>query len=393
MTANVTANGLVGVDPYDALMGTRIPSWVRSNSRARQAAIQLRKRLPIDLSRLLGVRPYLMAKSVGCALSAVAREAWATSDGSQRAVLHSTALELARSLETCGGTLGGGAYGYEFDVQTRWAYYPAKSPNIIATSFVGRGLLEAGIAFDQAEWLGAAASSAEFIEENLLLQGAGDSYFRYTTTSTTLVHNANLLGAMLCASVAAIVPGMTVDGGVLMAAARSIDGQNDDGSWAYGVGPGLSWCDSFHTAYNLDALLHLWLATGDARARSALDAGVAYWTGSFFGPAGEPYYTPAARWPIDVHAGATAVDLLARLVAHRFETANLATRVADWMRANLVADDGITTRYQKRRLFTDKRHFARWGDAHWIMAVGSLSCLDSGMTAPLEARLAEVGRR
>ena len=34
------------------------------------------------------------------------------------------------------------AWGYEFDVQTRWSFYPARTPNIIVTTFVANAFLD-----------------------------------------------------------------------------------------------------------------------------------------------------------------------------------------------------------------------------------------------------------
>ena len=38
------------------------------------------------------------------------------------------------------------AWGYPFDVQTRWSFYPAGSPNVVVTSFAVQGLLEGATA-------------------------------------------------------------------------------------------------------------------------------------------------------------------------------------------------------------------------------------------------------
>ena len=66
---------VVGLDPFDALRGSRVPRWVKRNRPARQALIQLRKRCPLDLAPLLGVRPFAMAKAVATFLTAAARTA------------------------------------------------------------------------------------------------------------------------------------------------------------------------------------------------------------------------------------------------------------------------------------------------------------------------------
>jgi hypothetical protein len=67
----------------------------------------------------------------------------------------------------------------------------------------------------------------------------------------------------------------------------------------------------------------------------------------------------------------------------------LAERVAEWTRRNLLAADG-TTYYQKHRLWTDRRHFVRWGDAHWALGESSLQLLRDGRRDPLEQAVAEA---
>ena len=79
---------VLGFDPYDALRGRHVPRWVRNHRILRQAAIQLRKRMPFDLAPLYGVQPFVMAKAVACLLSAHSRRAFArgvTPDDQRRA--------------------------------------------------------------------------------------------------------------------------------------------------------------------------------------------------------------------------------------------------------------------------------------------------------------------
>ncbi len=46
-------------------------------------------------------------------------------------------------------TAGPVAWGYPFDVQTRWSFYPAGSPNVVVTSFAVQGLLEGSAVLSQ----------------------------------------------------------------------------------------------------------------------------------------------------------------------------------------------------------------------------------------------------
>lgn len=367
-----------GVDPFDALRGSRVPFWVREHARTRQLTIQARKRLPVDIGRVLGVKPFIMAKTVGSMLSVAVREGRLND-----------ARKVVESLRSTTGNLGNGAWGYEFDVQTRWAFYPAGSPNLIATVFVARGLGAAGLILDDENLLGEMKLSADFLRRDLSVPGERP-YFRYTRTSDRLVHNANLLGAGLVAIDGALRGDSDAVELAQAAAQTTISAQREDGSWPYGEGGSLGWSDNFHTAYNLDGLLQVWLATGDDRVRASLERGIAHWVADLFGLDGEPKYYPQKPYPYDIHSAGTAVDVAARLATWGWDTGDLAERVAHWTERNLVNPQTGDTYYQKHRLWTDRRHFVRWGDAHWALGASSLCLWHESRRDPLESAVAEV---
>jgi len=377
----------VGRDPFDALRGTRVPGFVRSSPRLRQYAIQLRKRVPVEVGGLLGVQPFAMAKTVGSLLWAEARV-----QSLGHPPLPARAQRLYEQLERCEGRAGDGGWGYEFDVQTRWGYYPAGSPNLIATAFVGRGLMAAGLVFGQSDWLDEGIRSAQFVAEKLLrTDSAGRPAFFYTLDTERLIHNANLLGCALVASAARL----SQDTGLLEAAVRaaevSLDAQTHDGSWPYGDTPALSWVDSFHTAYVLDGLLQLWLATDSEVTGAALQCGAAFWESRFFGSQGEPSYYAGGSYPYDIHSAATACDVGFRLATWGLLSPKTPERVAEWTARNLVDPATGGTYYRKNGWFTDKRSFARWGDAHWALARASQLVHGSGGQDPAEQALRPTG--
>jgi len=372
----MSESSFAGFDPYDALRGRNVPKWMRSNRRLRQIAIQLRKRLPLPTAALYGVTPFVMAKTAGSMLTAAAR--------------NGDSLGIAAAMDAlleADGNLGAGAWGYEFDVQTRWAFYPAGSPNLIATVFVGRGLGTAGIAGAQPDIREGLSSAAGFLLNRLYAAGDLPS-FRYTLTSEQLVHNANLLGAGLVAMEGCLSGHCERVEQAVDCALTSVTAQREDGSWPYGDDASLGWSDTFHTAYNLDGLLQVWLASGDVRVRDSLDSGVEQWTQGFFGGQGEPHYYMDKGYPYDVHGAGTAIDVAARLATWGFETGDLAERVAIWTRGNLIDSTSGATYYQKHRFWTDKRHFVRWGDAHWALGCSSLALMRAGRRDPLEAAVA-----
>ena len=376
-----------GFDPYDGLTGTRLPGWAVSRRRARQAVVQLRKRSPVDLGPVLGIRPRVIAKAQACFLMAESRLETAQVPGAGDRLTR--AQDIVTAMRLADGNHGDGAWGYEFDVQTRWAYYNAGSPNLIATVFVGRGFGEAATAFNASGWLNEAAFSAGYLAQMLVRTFAKDRiFFAYTLDSPRLIHNANLLGAALVAMLGVLETRPQWIRLGLDAAATTIAAQLSDGSWPYGEGPGLGWSDNFHTAYNLDGLLLLWLASGDTVVLRSLRQGLEHWVNSFFGPRGEPKYRPDKPYPFDIHSAATAIDTAARLATWGFPTADLAWQVAAWTQANLIDPLSGRTYFQQHRLFTDRRSFVRWGQAHWALASSSLAMLKAGVRSPLESAVA-----
>ncbi|MFJ4267047.1 hypothetical protein ACIPY1_10890 [Paenarthrobacter nicotinovorans] len=228
-------------------------------------------------------------------------------------------FELANSLaDDLLATTSGGPWGYEFDVQTRWAHYPAGSPNVIATSFAIRALSALNrlpeVSDQTREWL------------RSLRRGPG--YFAYTPMSDRLIHNGSLLAAESLMRLGES-PEVVAD-----AVEVSVRAQRPDGSWPYGSGKDLEWIDNFHTAYVLESL-HYLKSHGLVDER-VLELGVSYWLHNLFLPTGEPLYFASSKSPsTDIHNVATAASAMATLglrseqIGARASTLDLLRRFQD----------------------------------------------------------------
>jgi hypothetical protein len=377
---------MLGRDPFDGLRGQRVPGFLRRSARGRQAVIQVRKRIPFDLAPLYGVSPFRMAKADAAFLTAAARLLVADRIG--REEFDRTSGELVEGLLGGEGHTGDGSWGYEFDVQTRWAFYSAGSPNAIVTVFVGRALLCAGTSVGHLAWMDEGGLTASFVRRELLRRSGSGTYVAYVPGTDRVVYNASALGAGLLASAGAIRGDEDLVSEALECAEAVIQAQRPDGSWPYGEGGDLSWSDNFHTAFTIDGLLQIWLATHDRTVRAALDIAVDNWVRTFFDPDGGPRYYPHKAYPYDIHSAATAVDVAARLATHGWETAGLARQVHRWTLRSLVDPLSGVTWFQKHRFFVDTRNFVRWGEAHWALATSSLALLEAGTCDPLETAVA-----
>lgn len=331
LDAYMTEHDLAGPDPYDGLSG-----WLGSRplpARVRQGAAQAVKRSRVNLRPVLGVRPARMTKTLALVAEGLRRASWLPDATRRRRELLDEIVDRRSE-----------AWGYEFDVQTRWAFYPAGSPNIIVTAFAIEAL----------------RASAEHLEDVrfgvrdwLLREMSHEGYFRYVPGSTTLIHNANLFGAR---ALHRVEPGHPA---VATAVRRTLDLQRPDGTWPYGEGPRLGWIDGFHTAYILLALDDL---REVCQVAGPLDRGVRAYVERLFSPAGEPLYYADRAGPVDVHNAATGLLALAALRGHLPEGNDLLERTF-----------GHTLRMQGRdgafRSSTRAPAYMRWNQAHAYRAL------------------------
>ncbi|WP_216849080.1 hypothetical protein, partial [Streptomyces sp. TM32] len=335
-----------GPDPYDGLTGPL--GRLAVHRVLRQGLLQAVKRSPADLRPALGIRPLRTATATGFAAGACARLSafprW-----------HERALRLGRwtAAEQLSGRYAG-LWRYEFDVQTRWSYYPASVPNLVATTFCADGCLDAGTLGDEA--VGALA-------RGLLEHLHNGAFFTYTPTSGVLVHNANLMGAALAARLARTTPLPAGLADRLAGAARravevSLAGQRPDGSWPYGPGPRLDWVDGFHTGYVLLRLDQAATLLG-MDVRTPLEHGVGHYLRHLFdGPL--PRYFADTRTRRDPNNDATAVRMAAWAAERGFTG-------TDFARETLVA---VMDRYPGlgTGTGTSRRNRALWESPRWSSA-------------------------
>jgi hypothetical protein len=333
-----------GSDPYDAL-GRRWPAALRSGRRRRQALIQLHARAPIDIRRARRGRPQRITKALGVFGSAAARLLQISDDPRIPGL-------CAEVLAAVDGDRASGtpAWGYPWDVQTRWSFYPADSPNVVVTTFAAEGLADGAAALGEPRLLERARDAARWVRDELY---TGD-FFAYHEHSRALIHNANMLGARLVHRL------LEDDAAARAAVERTLEAQQPDGSWPYGDDGNLGFVDSFHTGYVLDSLL----AVRDVHERidAALRAGSRYYAESFFRADGAAALWPHRRYPEDGHSAGTGLTTLAHLAEHGYVDRELVDRVA-----GRVLDRGIRRGHavhRRGRLGATTVRYIRWCDAH-----------------------------
>lgn len=340
-----------GTDPYDGLLSPA--ATYLKGRRARQIWVQAHKRSGNRIRSITGVPRVSMTKAL--ALFA------------HGATLASRPDVANRLIDRILNDKGAGPWGYEFDVQTRWAHYPAFSPNVVATVFTLR-------AFAAAQRLDEVSSETLHWLTNLW---DPKGHFRYTESSSRLIHNGNLLAA----------EGVEILGGdrhiVSDSVAATVEKQAADGSWPYGEGAGLEWIDSFHTVYNLDSLMLL-----DRRGYGTLQAiqkGYDFWAKHCFNKQGLPvYFAGDRKESIDVHNVATSVGFLARMA--EFQKTSTDPELAIGHLLSLQGDDG-GFRNNRRSL-----PHMRWNQGHAYLALSQwISAYESPGNSYEKTSDADVG--
>jgi hypothetical protein len=275
-----SARDYAGSDPYDGLLSPA--ARLVPGKLGRQVLVQGVKRAPRGARAALGISRVRMAK----ALSLFARGYRRLPDVYD---WERTGLPLIDELLDL--RIPGEGWGYEFDVQTRWAFYPSGSSNIIVSSFVVEALFETGelarLDMDFWDWL-----------ERSMISHRG--HVRYVPNSNHMIHNANVLGART------LLRSPVAHHHLLAATAieRTVADQRPDGSWPYGEDPSLGWIDNFHTVYVLEALR----AAGQTGidVQESLGLGIDYWHRTFM-THDPPAYLADGTGPVDLHNLSTAV--------------------------------------------------------------------------------------
>ena len=350
---------------------------------ARRVVIQLAKRSPADLSALFGVTPGENANTVAHVLGAYAGMDPALGiDAAGRAEWAIGRLEALRCRaydEPC--------WGYHFDVETRFFFYSAETPNTIATAFAGHALIDAGERLGSERALSLAEGAGDFflrrIERTADPTGSG-SFLGYFPGDRTPIHNASMLAASLLARLAAIT-GRGDFGDCAGAATRfALDHQRDDGSWPYAEGAVGTWVDNFHTGYVLDALLRCADALGDDDALGGWRRGLAYFRERLIDPDGAPRFTDRSRHPIDGQCVAQSIETLARATVREPALLADAHRVLDFGLRRMRRRDGAFV-FQRHRTFVNRAPQVRWVEAPMLSALVHLDEAERRLGATPEA--------
>lgn len=369
-----------GWDPYDGLNSRlfRVIPFLKQSALCRLMMIQGFKRSPVNLRRLAMVPKDYNAKGIGLFLQGYCNlykliqiNPTLTSLFGSREELSAHIRYLAELLLSLRSSdYSGACWGYNFDWQARRLFlFPKNTPTVVATSFCATALLEAAELFGNTQWRDIALSSARFVINDLhRTRHRNGILFSYSPLQgNDTVFNASLLAARLLSYCYHYVPNTEYADLARLTVLACCNSQQESGAWAYGLLPVQSWCDSFHTGYNLDGIAAYEEMTGDRSFHTVLEKGFEFYVSHFFETDGCPKYYADRKWPIDIHCPAQLPVTLARL--NKWSQYKLqADCVMKWAIKHMQDKRGYFY-YQMKPWGSSRIPYMRWSNAFMFYAM------------------------
>jgi hypothetical protein len=360
--ARLEASDFAGADPFDALNSTvfgRTP--LVALPIARLAWVQLFKRSPYDLRKFFRVPA--TANPVTLALAARTYLRAGEAEKARRCVERLLGMR-------CNPTQWGeGAWGYPFPWQARAFYVPLGVPNVIATAYALRALIEcASIVEGEIDRTVAAAAA---LVANTLARRArnGGGFIGYVPQADTMVHNASLWGAYVLA-VGAQREGSPAWRALADAAIdHTVGAQTADGAWAYGEASHHRWTDGFHTGYVLEALQLCRVLLDRSDLEAPIANGVGYYVKTFMRDDGVVPYYADGKGPLDANNFAQMVITLDGIRPHA-GWASLADKVLAAAIRELWSPELQSFAYRRSGKRLNTVFYPRWTQIWMLHALG-----------------------
>ena len=365
-----------GWDPYDGLNSKFFQALPFKNwDLARAIWIQIFKLSPLNLRKLLLVPKEYNAKGIALFLLGYCNfynlEILESNRNIDKKKILSKINFLANLLiEIRNIEYSGACWGYNFDWQARRLFFfPKNTPTVVATAFCVDALFQAYEITKNEKYKKIALSSADFVLNDLNRTPHNSGFlFSYSTIfGNNTVYNASLLGAKILSLCYKYNQNLKFKITAEKAVLSVCEGQENDGSWIYGLLKIQFRKDSFHTGYNLDAISTYQECTGDMQFKNNIKRGFDYYINNFFESNGLPKYYNNKKYPIDIHCPAQLFVTLYKLNEFKNHK-DLAKNVYDWSIKNMQSSSGYFY-YQLKRGISSKISYMRWSNAFMFNAL------------------------
>lgn len=368
----VSRNHYKGWDPYDVLTSPfpfrKLGKWPPI------IAIQLHKRNPINLRKLLGIPKMWNPKALGLFLQAYSLLPQNNENRQKCRWLFDKLMELPSP------HYAGMGWGYPFPWASPEKFLPQWSPTAVVSGFVAQGIEAYFRAYGDPRALDALHQVCVFISQ-CLHHTVRDNFYAisYSTLKPDFCYNASLLAAQTYALTYAHT-GQQAYADISRSAMHTVlERQRNDGSWNYSedlVSGRQRVQIDFHQGFVLDSILAISQALGDDFPESvekALQNGFEFYRENLFEPSGRARWRYPHAYPADIHHQAQGILSAVRYYnycgSRRAEA--LAKSVLLYTIDNFQNPRGYFY-YRKHKSFTDRTTYMRWGNAWMLLALAQV---------------------
>ena len=357
-----------GYDPYDVLTSP-IP-FRKFGKWPSVIAIQIAKRNPLNLRKLIGVPRMWNPKALGLFLQGYSILPKSSENKTKCLWLFEKLLELQTP------DMPGMCWGYPFPWASPEKFLPAWSPTSVVSGFVAQGLDSYYRQYGDKRALAALEQVCVFLSEALEHTERENFYaISYSTVKPDFCYNASLLAAQTYGLAYAHTKQETYATIARKALDTVIARQKSDGSWNYSenltTGRQRVQID-FHQGFVLDSILSISdnIDYHPETVERALQDGFEFYRENQFTSQGRALWRLPGNYPTDIHHQAQGILTSLRYNAYSKSRRadSLAKLVMDYTLDHFQDKRGYFY-YRKHKNFTDRTSYMRWGNAWMLLAM------------------------
>lgn len=362
-----------GYDPYDTL-NSFIP-LEKMGKWASAIAIQIQKRNPINIRPLLGIKKGINPKGHGLLLYAYSLQYEITKDEKARDNMEKIFNWL---IENYSKGYSGYCWGYNFGWANPAKYVKPYVPNIVATSFIGKGIFQYYLTTKNPKAKEVLISICNFLLKDLpSVETERGFCISYTPVIKDACYNATLLGGEVLAKT------FSLNGDdELKKKAKSIvdfvvSYQLPNGLWNYEVdidtGKESAQTD-FHQGYNLESISEIlkYADIGNEAYENAIRRGLEYYRKEQFYNNGQSLWRLPKIYPVEIHNQSQGIITFSMFKKYDAEYLPFANKIAEWTIENMQDKNDGRFYFRKTKNYDIKIPYMRWSQAWMFLALTRL---------------------
>lgn len=371
--ANLEAEKFKGYDPYDTLNSfipfEKMGKWIPI------LALQFQKRNPINIRPLLGIKKGINPKGMGLLLRAYT--ILSQTDKNSPEVQAKMEEIFNWLVDNPSKGYSGYCWGYNFAWASKDKFLKPYVPNIVATSFVAKGMFEYYEQTKNQKAKEVIISITDFLLNDLpTTENELGFCISYTPIKQDACFNATLLGAEVLAKAYYLSGNELYKKRAVQIMDFVISYQKPAGEWNYNVdlqtGKEQKQID-FHQGYNVETIYMIckYLGLADEKYTNSIKKGLEFYRREQFFESGQSLWRIPRVYPVEIHNQSQGVITFTLLKEFNKEYFSFANTIAEWTIKNMQHPKGYF--YNRKNKYYDiKIPYVRWSNSWMFLALAIL---------------------